>query len=67
MDPQLKREPLGNGFEIYVSDHHTFGTDAVLLADFASAKIRKKDFGFAIRILFQRLKPFWKGSTCLFK
>ena len=38
MDPQLKREPLGNGFEIYVSDHHTFGTDAVLLADFAAAK-----------------------------
>ena len=38
MDPQLKREPIGNGFEIYVSDHHTFGTDAVLLADFAAAK-----------------------------
>lgn len=38
MDPQLKKEPLGNGFEIYVSEHHTFGTDAVLLADFAAAK-----------------------------
>ncbi len=41
MDPQLKREPLGNGFEIFVSAHHTFGTDAVLLADFAAA--RKSD------------------------
>lgn len=30
----LKKEPLGK-FEIYVSDDHTFGTDAVLLADFA--------------------------------
>lgn len=42
MDEKLiKKEPLGNGFFVYVSPRHTFGTDAVLLADFASA--RKKD------------------------
>lgn len=36
----IKKEPLGNGFFINVSKHHTFGTDAVLLADFAHAKRR---------------------------
>ena len=34
----MKREPLGKGVFINVSKDHTFGTDAVLLADFASAK-----------------------------
>lgn len=34
----LKKEPLGNGIFINVSRHHTFGTDAVLLADFAKAR-----------------------------
>ena len=34
----LKREPIGNGKYIYVSGRHTFGTDAVLLAHFVSAK-----------------------------
>lgn len=42
MDEKLiKKEPLGRGFFVYVSPRHTFGTDAVLLADFAAA--RKKD------------------------
>lgn len=42
MDEKLiKKEPLGNNFFVYVSPRHTFGTDAVLLADFSSA--RKKD------------------------
>ena len=42
MDEKLiKKEPLGGGFFVYVSPRHTFGTDAVLLADFAAA--RKKD------------------------
>ncbi|MBQ2285855.1 MAG: methyltransferase [Acutalibacteraceae bacterium] len=36
-----KKEPLGRDFFINVSSHHTFGTDAVVLADFAKAK--KKD------------------------
>lgn len=34
----MKKEPLGKGFFINVSKNHTFGTDAVLLADFASVK-----------------------------
>ena len=34
----MKREPLGKGVFINVSKNHTFGTDAVLLADFASVK-----------------------------
>ena len=39
MEPKLiKREPLGNGFHVNVTKHHTFGTDAVILADFAAAR-----------------------------
>lgn len=39
MDAELiRREPLGNGFFACVSAHHTFGTDAVLLAHFAAAR-----------------------------
>ncbi|MCQ2449630.1 MAG: methyltransferase [Clostridia bacterium] len=37
----MRREPLGNGFFVEVSENHTFGTDAVLLANFAAP--RKKD------------------------
>ncbi|MBO7217972.1 MAG: tRNA1(Val) (adenine(37)-N6)-methyltransferase [Clostridia bacterium] len=33
-----KKEPLGKGFYINVSKNHTFGTDAVLLSNFASSK-----------------------------
>lgn len=33
-----KLEPLGNGIEIFVSENHTFGTDAILLASFANPK-----------------------------
>lgn len=36
-----KIEPLGNNMHIVVSNSHTFGTDAILLASFAS--IKKKD------------------------
>ena len=39
--PDEKIEPLGNNMEIVVSTSHTFGTDAILLANFAS--IRRKD------------------------
>lgn len=42
MDQSIKREPIGNGKFIYVSPHHTFGTDAVLLANFARAKRNDK-------------------------
>ena len=38
----MKQEPLGNGFFVNVSKNHTFGTDAVLLADFAATKKVKK-------------------------
>ena len=38
MDQSIKLEPIGDGKFIYVSPHHTFGTDAVLLANFAKAK-----------------------------
>lgn len=34
----VKKEPIGNGKFIYVSKRHTFGTDAVLLADFCKPK-----------------------------
>ncbi|MEE1321478.1 MAG: tRNA1(Val) (adenine(37)-N6)-methyltransferase [Acutalibacteraceae bacterium] len=36
-----KIEPLGNNMKIIVSDSHTFGTDAILLASFAN--IKRKD------------------------
>ncbi len=39
--PDEKIEPLGNNMEIVVSSSHTFGTDAILLASFAS--IKRKD------------------------
>ncbi|MCM1578584.1 MAG: methyltransferase [Ruminococcus sp.] len=35
---EYKFEKLGNGCELCVSDEHTFGTDAFLLADFAKAR-----------------------------
>ena len=38
MDQSIKKEPIGNGRFIYVSPHHTFGTDSVLLSHFAKAK-----------------------------
>ena len=38
---EFKKEYLGSGITAVVSKEHTFGTDAVLLADFAGAK--KKD------------------------
>ena len=42
MDQSIKREPIGEDKYIYVSPHHTFGTDAVLLANFAKAKQNDK-------------------------
>lgn len=41
MVENVKREPLGNGIYVNVSDNHKFGTDAILLAHFSSP--RKKD------------------------
>lgn len=41
LDSDERLEPLGNNMQIVVSDSHTFGTDAILLSNFAS--IRRKD------------------------
>ena len=39
MEPKLiKKEPLGNGFYVYVSKRHTFSTDSILLSNFAAAR-----------------------------
>ena len=42
MDQSIKCEPIGEGKYLYVSEHHTFGTDAVLLSRFANAKSKDK-------------------------
>ncbi len=34
----IKKEPIGEGIEIYVSDNHCFGTDAILLSNFAAPR-----------------------------
>ena len=41
MEQKLKKEPLGKEYFVYVTPHHTFGTDAVVLRHFA--KPRSKD------------------------
>ena len=38
----IKKEPLGKDYFVWVNKFHTFGTDAVLLANFAKAKPRDK-------------------------
>ena len=58
----IKKEPLGKGFYVYVSGHHTFGTDAVLLNNFAHATAKDKmvDLGTGcgiIPLLSLRDKP----------
>ncbi len=40
MVENIKKEPLGKGFHVNVTPHHTFGTDAVLLSRFARPKKR---------------------------
>lgn len=40
MEQSIKKEPLGKGFYINVSKNHTFGTDAIVLADFAHARYK---------------------------
>ena len=42
MDQSIKCEPIGEGKYLYVSEHHAFGTDAVLLSHFANAKPKDK-------------------------
>ena len=40
MEQSIKKEPLGKGFYINVSKNHTFGTDAIVLANFAKPKFK---------------------------
>lgn len=40
-EQNIKREPLGDALHICVNAHHRFGTDALLLAEFA--QVRKSD------------------------
>lgn len=63
-----KLEPLGKNLSIIVSKEHTFGTDAVLLADFALPKSR--DFicdmgtGCGIVAMLMAKKPTGKITAC---
>ena len=61
----MKREPLGKGVFINVSKNHTFGTDAVLLADFASVKKVKShvDLGAGCGIISSLLLRDEKTSS----
>ncbi len=61
----ISLQPLGEGVEIYVSKNHTFGTDAILLADFANPKKSDKavDLGTGCGII-----PFlWARDKALKK
>ena len=42
MGDNERKEPLGAGRMLWVSDVHTFGTDAVVLADFAAPRARDR-------------------------
>ncbi len=42
MEQGIKKEPLGKGFFVKVTPHHTFGTDAVVLSHFAAPKRNDK-------------------------
>lgn len=50
---EFRKEYLGGGVSVVVSDEHGFGTDAVLLADFASPKRKENacDFGTGCGII----------------
>ena len=67
MEPRvdIKKEPLGKGLYIAVSKNHTFGTDAVLLADFAAEKKVKKhcDLGMGCGIISMLLLREEKVDT----
>ncbi len=53
MEQSIKKEPIGKGLFVAVSKNHTFGTDAVLLANFSSDKKIKKhcDLGMGCGII----------------
>ncbi len=59
-DGQIRIEPLGNGRKILVSKSHGFGTDAFLLASFASPSARENavDLGTGCGII----PTLWLGA-----
>lgn len=59
---EFRKEYLGSGISVIVSDEHGFGTDAVLLADFASPKRKEKacDFGTGCGII----PMIWCRNEC---
>ena len=59
---EFRKEYLGGGVSVVVSDEHGFGTDAVLLADFASPKRKEKacDFGTGCGII----PMLWYRNGC---
>lgn len=58
----FRKEYLGSGVSVVVSDEHSFGTDAVLLADFASPKRKERacDFGTGCGII----PMLWYRNRC---
>ena len=63
----LSRQPIGNDVFIYTSFHHSFGTDAVLLADFAGAKTKDKmiDIGTGCGIIPFLMLRDKKTQSCI--
>lgn len=59
---EFRKEYLGSGVTVIVSDEHGFGTDAVLLADFTSPKRKEKacDFGTGCGII----PMLWYRNGC---
>ena len=62
----IKREPLGDALHICVNAHHRFGTDALLLAEFA--QVRKSDIacdlGTGCGIIPLILHRFYPPQKC---
>jgi len=65
MESHLKVENLGNEIKIYVSDKHTFGTDAFLLANFAAPK--KNDICCDLGTGCGIIPLLWQASTAPLK
>lgn len=42
MSENVKKQSLGKGISVFTDKDHVFGTDAILLADFAQAEVSKK-------------------------
>lgn len=63
----IKKEPLGKGYFINVTPHHSFGTDAMLLADFVHPKPKDRlvDLGTGCGIIpFLILRDIRLAEAC---